>query len=519
MLFSTLAHTIAEKFDDIHYEVPHDCDFEDTSMFKGAVSGLEPNCLYIFTPEQALRTDTLPPNMLCFGNYGIELYSRMQESGANYILIPEKSAADTLSYIMQLSGRLAQQQKTYSDIMYMLFNGADLSSVFCKFTRTTGFQVLAIDVSGKVVANSKPFVVNHVRWMNSVEQGYLDDYLVDFIHRRRVEGKMSMSTLPFIRYCDIIKIHVKGIRVIAKGELVGYVFIGGKDGVFPEDSDRLLQAFGRAVALNLTEGRDMNAFHISMHQNILADLADGASEEEAIQRIRSANLQFPRYMRAMVVKNSYFRGSNYLYSTLLPRLSQLLPETPKFIKNGNVVILLEVLSTGKLDEELYSQLLDLTKEQSLRVGISNCFTQPSAFSVYYQQALQAQAVAKQSQDMYGMFFFSDCAFFVMLNNAENKDFLRQMCLPILEEIDKYDTEKKSELYNTLRVYAQTGFNKNKTAEIMYLHRNTINYRIQQLEDLFGIDFSDPTLLFKLQYSFYVDLFLKHRYSDLLASSQ
>ena len=58
--------------------------------------------------------------------------------------------------------------------------------------------------------------------------------------------------------------------------------------------------------------------------------------------------------------------------------------------------------------------------------------------------------------------------------------------------------------------------KNRTAELMFMHRNTVNYRIQQIENLFSVDFSDPSLLFKLQYSFYIDAFLKNRYSDLAA---
>ena len=46
---------------------------------------------------------------------------------------------------------------------------------------------------------------------------------------------------------------------------------------------------------------------------------------------------------------------------------------------------------------------------------------------------------------------------------------------------------------------------------MFLHRNTVNYRIQQIADLYGLDFTDSSLLFKLQYSFYIDLYLKHKY--------
>ena len=58
-------------------------------------------------------------------------------------------------------------------------------------------------------------------------------------------------------------------------------------------------------------------------------------------------------------------------------------------------------------------------------------------------------------------------------------------------------------------YTLTGFSKNKTAELMFLHRNTVNYRIQQISELYGLDFTDSALLFKLQYSFYIDSYLKH----------
>lgn len=89
------------------------------------------------------------------------------------------------------------------------------------------------------------------------------------------------------------------------------------------------------------------------------------------------------------------------------------------------------------------------------------------------------------------------------------------CLhPILSKLEAYDAEKNTELYETLKVYAQTGYSKNMTADLMFLHRNTVNYRIQQITDLFSIDFSDYTLLFKLQYSFYIDSYLKNRYISL-----
>lgn len=51
--------------------------------------------------------------------------------------------------------------------------------------------------------------------------------------------------------------------------------------------------------------------------------------------------------------------------------------------------------------------------------------------------------------------------------------------PCSQSWKRYDAEKNTQLYETLMTYALTGFSKNKTAELMFLHRNTVNYRIRK----------------------------------------
>ena len=66
-----------------------------------------------------------------------------------------------------------------------------------------------------------------------------------------------------------------------------------------------------------------------------------------------------------------------------------------------------------------------------------------------------------------------------------------------------------ELFNTLRVYTEAGFNKARAAQMLFIHRNTINYRIQQIEQLCGIDLSNENLLFTLQLSFRIHAYRKN----------
>lgn len=519
MLFSSLAQSLLLNYSGVVFDAPSDHEITEIAPYEKSAVIPSEQCLSLFTPSEMDSAAVMPPNIICIGTISQELFMRIKESGSNYILVPEGASSEVMCYVMRLFGDAIKQQKLYSDIMYMLFSDVDLSSIFCEFTRETGFQLLAIDISGKVMAQTKPLIIDHPHWQNSIEKGYLDQFLIEFIMASRVKNKMSLSTQPFSLYCSKLKLNIKVARVVADGTLIGYVFMGGVSDVFPANSGRLMLAFAKKLKSILISNRDFVSFRVNMHQNILSDLIDGASEEEIIQRIRSANLAFPANMRAMVLKASFFRGANYLYSVLLPEISALLPTSPKFIRSGNIVVLLEVSSSGDIDPEVYDKLEEFAKSHNVHIGVSNMFDHPAEFPTYYHQALQAQGVAKYSPNMHGLFFFSDYGFYILLNRMEDKELLDNIKLPLLSEIENYDAEKNSALYETLKVYAQTGFSKTKTAEMMYLHRNTVNYRIQQLESQFNIDFSDPTLLFKLLYSFYIDSYLKNRYSDLFISKE
>ena len=68
-------------------------------------------------------------------------------------------------------------------------------------------------------------------------------------------------------------------------------------------------------------------------------------------------------------------------------------------------------------------------------------------------------------------------------------------LGILEEYDK----KHGTCYmETLRVLTENLGARKETAEALYLHRNTLSYRIRQIEQLTGYNLNDPQTLFQVQ---------------------
>ena len=519
MLFSALATMIMEKYPDTKAEFPLDCEINTVELYAPSEISPPVDSLCIFTAKQLTSDMPLPLCFACVGIMDQQVYNKILYSNSNYILIPETASADAIFYILSLFGNTLKQQKLYSDLSYMLLSGADISSVFCEFSKGTGCQMLAIDASGKVLSYSKPFMVDHPHWKHSIEVGYLDNYLIEYILSYRVKHNLEPTKDPFVVYCDRLKMYIKVIRIIANNERIGYIFMGNYTGEFPWFSDKFMHLLARTLHTTLLGHRSYSTYQFNMRQNVLADIIDGASEEESTQRINAANLSFPTNMRTIVIKPSYFRGNEYLYDVLMPVLTSILPDSPKILKKGTVVSVLKVQASGEIPAEIFATLTSLANDHSLRIGISNMFHKATQMAIYYQQARDTLSFSKRLMNTCGTFFFSDYAFYIMLDSVEDKSMLEHCRQQVLVDLEQYDAEKNTELYETLKIYAQTGFSKNRTAELMFMHRNTVNYRIQQIENLFPIDFSDPTLLFKLQYSFHIDAYLKNRFTGLTVASK
>lgn len=511
MLFSSLSQLLAERYPGTVSSYPLDCELSHVSILEASSSVLPPDQLGIYTKTELTDDLPLPLCLFCAGFPSRQVIDRMVANGTNYILVPENSSHEAVVFILSL---FQKQQSLYADLMYMLASEENLGTVLSEFSNRSGCQMLAVDISGKVLAHSTPFLVDHPHWQYSVQVGYLDDYLIEYILSFRRKNNLEVHPRPFVLYCDHMKMYIKAIRVMTNMEIVGYIFMGCHSDAFPHFSDTFMILLAKKLLDMLINRRSYPTAHFNLYHNILTDIICGATEDEITRRIAAARITFPPQMRVVVLQTNYFVGNKYLQDTLIPKVSAVFPGTPKLLKDGALILFFEVSKAGSIPPEVYQRLQQLANDSKVLVGISNVFQRPSDLYSHYQQSLQVLSIAKRSREQHRIFFFSDYAFYVLIDSLEDKSVLPHCLHPILPKLETYDTEKNTELYKTLKVYVQTGYSKNLTADLMFLHRNTVNYRIQQITDLFSLDFSDHTLLFKLQYSFYIDSYLKNQYISM-----
>jgi len=61
---------------------------------------------------------------------------------------------------------------------------------------------------------------------------------------------------------------------------------------------------------------------------------------------------------------------------------------------------------------------------------------------------------------------------------------------LVKPLKKHDQERNSDLVRTLRVFFASGANVSRAADRLLLHRNSMNYRLERVRELTGLDYRD-----------------------------
>lgn len=78
----------------------------------------------------------------------------------------------------------------------------------------------------------------------------------------------------------------------------------------------------------------------------------------------------------------------------------------------------------------------------------------------------------------------------------NQEQLRAFVCQPVQEMERYDRENGTAYLQTLNAYLEQGANQRRTAEALFVHINTVAYRLQRMRELFGLALDEPGMMLK-----------------------
>jgi len=128
----------------------------------------------------------------------------------------------------------------------------------------------------------------------------------------------------------------------------------------------------------------------------------------------------------------------------------------------------------------------------------------------YNRAITAMRMARYRNEP--AIRFEEMGFYKILFSVKDEDVLYAYASEILAPLDKYD-EKNHDYVELLKVYIQHDRSLEGTARAMYLHRNTVNYRVQKMKELLGSPLKTVEDLFPYQVALAIRDMEKHTQND------
>jgi DNA-binding PucR family transcriptional regulator len=121
-----------------------------------------------------------------------------------------------------------------------------------------------------------------------------------------------------------------------------------------------------------------------------------------------------------------------------------------------------------------------------KVGFSMPFRSIEQLSLRYRQA--SFAFSKGENEKYSINFCKEYAFNYLTEQLFQQSKALELLHPALNILEEYDLKKNTKLYETLYQYLINERNLVCTAKKLFIHRNSLLYRIQRISKLTKSDF-------------------------------
>jgi sugar diacid utilization regulator len=159
----------------------------------------------------------------------------------------------------------------------------------------------------------------------------------------------------------------------------------------------------------------------------------------------------------------------------------------------------------KQSQELPDQILKsfsyFTNKHCFFLGIGPKITRVENLPVSYKRARTAMKMALGTGKE--IINFDEMGFYKILFSVDDAEIVSSYADQILGPLEQYDRAHNTAYVDTLQSYIKYDRSLIKVAENTYTHRNTVNYRIQNIKRILGCELKDVNELFPYQVAFYI----------------
>lgn len=187
-----------------------------------------------------------------------------------------------------------------------------------------------------------------------------------------------------------------------------------------------------------------------------------------------------------------------------------------YVVDNDVVIMMLPVSKRENIAELIRRMIPWAKERidikTIRVGVGYRWTELEDFQGSVECAQHAIFFGEQMDAEECVFDYADLTAIRIFDEIKDKRVLRSIERQVLGKL--LDNKDDAELLRTLEAYFNTECNAKETAAVLFIHENTMRYRLRKIENLLGRDLRRHNDVFELELAIRIKEYLEYMQYDI-----
>lgn len=156
-------------------------------------------------------------------------------------------------------------------------------------------------------------------------------------------------------------------------------------------------------------------------------------------------------------------------------------------------------------DHLFKQIKRIVQKENHNVkvylGIGDFTDTIKDYYYSYMKAVKAKNVVRHRQGDEGYAYYDDLGSYTILHNTSDplvaEFFIKKHLAPLIE----YSEKNNVDLFQTLYCFLENNGNYRKASKELYIHRSTLEYRIQRVEEILHIDLNNADMRFELMMAY------------------
>lgn len=361
----------------------------------------------------------------------------------------------------------------------------------------SSFYIEQFDEANKQTIFSK-------RWTISILEMFMDRGIVD---------QLKSDPKPF-RVEQIKEIGLNQRVVVSakyKDHILGYIWIQETDGTLTDIELDFIHKVSHHVGKILYQKKQLKLKKDQEKNSLYKKIMEDEFHTEAQVKWEAANINMSIPASYIINVFTVGQSSEEIFGELLEKVG-LFSNAIKlpahlFIDQLKVVVMIgsNLSPPGELVEsanELTSTVLSQFSKNQLYSGISNERSSILQLKKSYMEAMEVIKAAKFiGLDTLPSFEYKKLGLFRYLETISQYQAKMNYVNEDLLKLKQKDKEDQSSLLHTLEVYLLQNCRLKPTAEKLFIHTNTLKYRLNQITELTSITFDD----FQTNCQTYIDL--------------